>query len=123
MMDDESSIFRIGKRTPKKLGWFVTCYKRLPSGVIAPYDDKDLLQCLIVEVVDKETNRCGKFTFTKAVLIENGIMTAAKKEGKRGFRLYSPWCATQNKTACATQKWQSNCFKETAILVDQDSRA
>ena len=43
-------------------------------------------------------------------MIENGIISSDKKEGKRGFRVYPIWEIAINKQAIQTQKWQLNYF-------------
>jgi hypothetical protein len=48
--------------------------------------------------------------FTEVVLIEKGIISTSKKDGKRGFRVYSIWDKTTNKQAEKAQKWQLNYF-------------
>jgi len=43
-------------------------------------------------------------------LSKQGIITTAKKDGKRGFRVYPRWDKVQNSQAKRTQKWQLNYF-------------
>jgi len=50
--------------------------------------------------------------FPKSELINKGIITTNKKDGKRGFRVYPKWNKTTNKQAEKTQKWQLNYFYE-----------
>ena len=54
----------------------------------------------------------GQFVIPKSVLIEKGIISTSKKEGKRGFRVYPIWDKTINKQAVLTQQWQLNYFFE-----------
>lgn len=100
--------YRKAKITPKKEGQFVTFWKRIPSGVIAPFDETDDFKFLLIAV---ETNAVGGwFIFPKEVLIEKKILTTLSKEGKRGFRIYPPWTIPKNKQAIASQKWQESYF-------------
>lgn len=100
--------FRKAKITPTKVGQFVTLWKRIESGVIAPFENTDSIDLVIINVIDG--NQFGQFIFPKSVLCEQGILTVNNKEGKRGFRVYPPWDKTTNKQAIKTQNWQLNYF-------------
>ncbi len=100
--------FRTAKITPTKVGQFVTLWKRLSTGPIAPFDETDSIDIVIINVVNG--NQFGQFIFPKSVLSKQGILTVNHKEGKRGFRVYPPWDITTNKQAIKTQKWQLNYF-------------
>lgn len=58
----------------------------------------------------KYDDHFGQFIFPKSKLIEKGIISTNKKEGKRAFRVYPPWDTVINKQAERTQKWQLNYF-------------
>jgi len=64
----ENSIikFRVAKTTPKKIGQFVTCWKRNQVGPIQPFDLEDSFDFLVVTVRSGEN--FGQFVFPKAVL-------------------------------------------------------
>lgn len=109
-------ISRNAKITPKKSGQFVTFWKRNKNGIIEPFDLTDEIDFYIVNVWSE--NKFGQFVFPKSVLIENGIISTEKKEGKRGFRVYPSWDLAQNKQALRTQKWQLNCFYEINEMLD-----
>jgi hypothetical protein len=100
--------FRTAKITPSKIGQFVTLWKRVESGIIAPFEDTDSIDLVIINVESR--NRFGQFIFPKSVLCQQGIFTISQKEGKRGFRVYPPWDETTNKQAIKTQIWQLNYF-------------
>ncbi len=101
--------FRKAKITPTKVGQFVTLWKRVESGVIAPFADTDSIDLVVINV--ESGNHFGQFIFPKTVLCQQGILTITnKKEGKRGFRVYPPWDNTTNTQAIKTQKWQLNYF-------------
>ena len=100
--------YRKAKITPKKEGLFVTFWKRIPSGIIAPFDETDDFRFLIV-AVEKE-NDSGYFLFPKSILVAQKIVSTPTKEGKRAFRIYPPSSNPQNKQAIASQKWQLNYY-------------
>ncbi len=100
--------FRTAKITPTKIGQFVTLWKRLETGIIAPFENTDSIDLVIINVANG--NQFGQFIFHKSVLCKQGILTVDNKEGKRGFRVYPPWDKTTNAQAIKTQKWQLNYF-------------
>ena len=106
--------FRKAKITPKKEGQFVTFWKRIPSGIIAPFDDEDDFQFLIVNV--EFENQRGYFIFPKLLLAQKNILTTSIKDGKRAFRIYSPWDEPKNKQALTSQQWQLDCFTAASDL-------
>ncbi|WP_420580171.1 MepB family protein [Reichenbachiella sp.] len=97
-------ISRNAKVTPKKIGQFVTVWKRSAEGITIPFEAFDDFDLLIINV--KHDDQLGQFIFPKSVLIEKGIITSDKKEGKRGFRVYPPWDQPISKQATTSQKWQ-----------------
>lgn len=99
---------RKSKITPKKSGQFVTFYKRIASGVIAPFEETDDFDFLVVEVQDNL--HYGYFIFSKAELIKRQIVSTDFKEGKRAFRVYPPWSEPKSKQALTSQQWQVKCF-------------
>jgi len=101
---------RFSKITPKKIGQFVTFWKRNSEGVTEPHNVIDEFDILIINV--KTENRFGQFIFPKSVLTKKGIISTLKKEGKRGFRVYPIWDVAINKQAIKTQEWQLNYFFE-----------
>ncbi|TNE79830.1 MAG: MepB family protein [Bacteroidetes bacterium] len=103
-------VCRKAKLTPKKVGQFVTFWKRQGTGPIEPFSDQDELDFFIVNV--STATRTGLFVFPRTVLLEKGILSKANKEGKRGFRVYPPWDKVESKQAIQTQKWQLSCFYE-----------
>lgn len=113
-LNDLKIYFRKAKITPKKEGQFVTFYKRIQSGVIAPFDDEDDFQFLIVNV--EFENQRGYFIFPKLLLAQKNILTTSIKEGKRAFRIYSPWDEPKNKQALTSQQWQLDCFTAASDL-------
>ncbi|WP_243402035.1 MepB family protein [Leptospira haakeii] len=117
-LNKKQAIFRLAKITPKKIGLFVTLWKRDKKGVTIPFDKNDDIDLIIIEV--RKSNRIGHFVFSKSLLIENGIITS-KKEGKRGFRIYPPWEAPSSKQAIVSQNWQSRYFFEYQKMNIEDS--
>ncbi|MCW7467915.1 MepB family protein [Leptospira kanakyensis] len=108
--------FRKAKITPKKIGLFVTLWKRNKLGVTEPFDNKDNTDIYLISANQK--NRIGYFVFTKQILNEKGILRG-KYEGKRGFRVYPSWDKPNNKQGVETQNWQKLCFAE---LTEKDGK-
>lgn len=100
--------FRVAKITPTKIGQFVTLWKRSPSGPIAPFDDSDDID--LVVVCTRLNQHFGQFVFPKAALIKHGIFSVQNKGGKRAIRVYPPWDKTESRQAQKTQKWQLDYF-------------
>lgn len=103
-------IFRSAKITPKKDGQFVTFWKRNGEGPIEPFFESDPFDFFVVNV--RLENTFGQFVFPKSKLIKKGIISTAQREGKRAFRVYTPWDVAKNKQAQNTQKWQLDYFYE-----------
>ena len=101
-------ISRSAKITPKKIGQFVTFWKRDAEGVTTPYSEHDRFDFYVINV--KTEDKFGQFVFPKKELIERGIVSTEKKDGKRGFRIYPEWNKVQNKQAEKSQKWQLKYF-------------
>ena len=109
-------ISRNSKITPKKVGQFVTFWKRNGNGPIEPFEENDQIDFYAVNVRTK--NEFGQFVFPKSMLIKKGIMSTEKKEGKRAFRVYPSWENANNKQAERTQKWQLDYFYEINSTTD-----
>lgn len=107
-LNGRNLLSRNAKITPKKVGQFVTFWKRNGNGTIEPFNEADQIDFYVVNV--RTANKFGQFVFPKSVLIEKGILSTEKKEGKRAFRVYSKWDVVENKQAEHTQKWQLNYF-------------
>lgn len=109
-------ICRSSKITPKKVGQFVTFWRRNKEGITEPFSESDRIDFYIINV--KSEDNFGQFVFPKSELINKGIMSTNKKDGKRGFRVYPKWDKTQNKQAEKTQKWQLKYFYEINATTD-----
>lgn len=109
-------LSRKAKITPKKIGQFVTFWKRKKNGLIEPFSENDAIDFYVVNV--KTENEFGQFVFPKSVLIKKGILSTEKKEGKRAFRVYPHWDMVKNKQAKQTQMWQLNYFYEINSLTN-----
>lgn len=103
-------ICRKAKITPKKVGQFVTFWKRIDDGPIEPFNEIDEFDFFVVNI--RTETRFGQFVFPKSELIKRGIISTEKKEGKRAFRVYPKWDTTESSQAKRTQKWQSSFFYE-----------
>ncbi|PJZ57785.1 MepB family protein [Leptospira barantonii] len=116
-LDKKQVLFRLAKITPKKIGMFVTLWKRNKNGITTPYHKKDNVDLVIIEV--RKSDRIGHFVFNKNILVEKGIITS-NKEGKRGFRIYPPWELASSKQAVSSQVWQSRYFFEHQKVNQED---
>ncbi|MGO4681288.1 MepB family protein [Microbacterium sp. 2MCAF23] len=106
---DEAWHIRTARNTPTKPGAFVAFWQRDAEGSTAPFSDDDPAAGLLVFV--EQQGRRGVFRFTGAHLTELGI-TAGRRPGKRGFRVYPRWCTGLNVQATATQRAQAPAFQE-----------
>lgn len=97
-------VYRSSKITPTKTGQFVTIWKRLDDGPIAPLHEEDAFDFVLIYAEKNEQS--GFFLFPKAVLVQKRIVSSQTKEGKRGIRIYPPWDIVESKQAEKTQKWQ-----------------
>ena len=106
---DETPIkFRKSKLTPKKVGQFVTFWKRDPDGQTVPFDIDDNFNFYIIAI--KENNNSGFFIFPKTILVKENMISEKAKSGKRGFRVYADWHFPDNKQAEKTKLWQTQFF-------------
>jgi hypothetical protein len=102
--------FRAAKTTPKKVGQFVTLWKRIKNKPIQPFDMSDKVELFVINV--RKGNLLGQFVFPKSILHEKGIISNGNNGGKRAIRVYPPWELNLNQQAYKTQKWQSKYFLE-----------
>lgn len=114
-------ISRSAKITPKKVGQFVTFWKRNESGPIEPFAESNPIDFFVVNV--RSDRAFGQFVFPKSVLIQKGIISTNRKEGKRAFRVYPSWDKAQSKQAERTQKWQLDFFYTINDSTDLDKVA
>ena len=109
-LNEMKIISRSSKITPKKIGQFVTFWKRNQNGETEPYSENEIFDFYVINT--KSGDRFGQFVFPKSELINKSYISSEKKEGKRGFRVYPIWDKTKSKQAEKTQKWQLNYFFE-----------
>lgn len=109
-------ISRSAKITPKKVGQFVTFWKRNANGITQPFEENDMFDFYMVTV--RTEKEFGQFVFPKSVLIKKGIVSTNAKEGKRAFRVYPKWDIAKSKQAERTRKWQLNYFYEVNTSTD-----
>jgi hypothetical protein len=100
---------RTARNTPAKAGAFLAFWRRDLDGKTTPFGDDDVAAGLLVFV--EQGNRRGVFRFTAAHLSDLGV-TAGRRAGKRGFRVYPNWCTGLNPSATATQRAQASAFQE-----------
>lgn len=104
-------LFRQSKHTPKKIGQFVTLWKRpTPDSEIAPFDRDDGIDRVIIFA--DEQSRFGVFVFKPQLLIKKDIFSEQSEGGKRAFRLYAPWIVPVAAQAKRSKIWQCAHFIE-----------
>lgn len=109
-------ICRSAKITPKKVGQFVTFWKRNGIGPIEPFHENDAIDYFVVNL--RSGDEIGQFVFPKSILIKKGIISTEQKEGKRAFRVYPKWDFPKSKQAERTQRWQLEYFYEVHDSID-----
>jgi len=110
-VNGKNILERTAKITPKKIGQFVTCWKRNVDGITAPYKESDAIDFFVIKVSNHK--QLGLFKFPKSALVKHGILSIDKKDGKRGFRVYPIWDSPTSKQALKTQAWQLIFFTTT----------
>jgi hypothetical protein len=101
--------FRKSKVTPKKIGQFVTLWKRNPeTKETEPFEIDDNFDFYIIAA--EFNNEYGFFFFPKNILGKNNILRDNTKLGKRGFRVYPDWDIPENQQAKKTKQWQTEFF-------------
>lgn len=101
--------FRKAKITPKKIGQFVTLWKRNPeTKETEPFQSDDHFDFYII--LTQHENNLGFFFFSRKALTQYHILTSKTKEGKRGFRVYPDWDFPENRQAEKTKNWQQKSF-------------
>jgi len=73
-------ICRSSKTTPKKVGQFVTFWKRNEKGITEPYNETDQIDFYVINA--KAENNFGQFVFPKSELINKGIISTVEKTEK-----------------------------------------
>jgi len=100
--------FRKSKLTPKKIGQFVTFWKRDSAGKTVPFDIYDDSDFYIISI--EENDNSGFFIFPKTILEKQNLISSENKTGKRGFRVYADWHFPNSKQAEKTKFWQTEYF-------------
>lgn len=104
-------IYRAAKKTPKKVGYFVTLWQRGADSKTKPFDLNDSFDFVVIGV-KKEGLISGMFIFPKVVLHKQKILSDKGQKGKLGFRIYEPSSPTVNATAIRSRAWQTEHFHE-----------
>ena len=113
-VNELSVVCRNAKITPKKIGQFVTFWKRNKEGITEPLSENDPFDFYVINVRNRD--QLGQFVLPKSTLIDKGIISSSKKDGKRGFRVYPSWDTAMNPQARKTQSWQLDYF----VLLDKN---
>lgn len=116
LLNTLSVKYRKAKITPKKVGQFVTLWKRGTDGQTLPFCYDDPFDGYILAV--RQNNQLGVFIFPKKVLHEKHILSSAQQAGKRGFRLYPAWDTPLSRQAVSSQTWQCQYFYDITHMDD-----
>lgn len=108
--------FRAAKITPKKVGQFVTLWKRIGKGQIQPFDVSDPNDFFVISV--RKGDLFGQFVFPKSVLRDRGVLSKNGIGGKLAIRVYPPWDNPESALAQKTQKWQLEYFLDIYPCID-----
>lgn len=103
-----SLLFRVSKITPKKVGQFVTLWKRIGNGPTQPFAVSDPIDLFVISC--RSGPHFGQFVFPKSVLCGKDIVSDDDEGGKRGIRVYPPWDEPESRQALHTQNWQVAYF-------------
>lgn len=117
MLNANFIVSRTAKLTPKKQGQFVTFWKR-GINEIRPFHVRDKIDFFVVNVVNGDN--FGQFVFPKSVLISKRIISTDLKEGKCGFRVYTPWDVVVSSQAQKTKQWQCEYFLDISDIKSID---
>lgn len=107
-INDIKIKFRKSKLTPKKIGQFVTFWKRDQNKKTVPFDVEDDFDFYIILI--EENENAGFFIFPKSILEKKDLISSQSKAGKRGFRIYSDWHFPTSKQAERSKLWQTRYF-------------
>ena len=108
-LNGQRVLYRQAKTTPKKIGQFVTIWKREhPNSESAPIDLKDEVDWVIIAA--NEGANFGVFVFSAQLLAKKGVFSEEAKAGKRAIRVYAPWTTPTAVQAKRTKNWQTECF-------------
>lgn len=107
-INDIKIKFRKSKLTPKKIGQFVTFWKRDQNNKTVPFDLDDDFDFYLILM--EENGNAGFFIFPKSILEKEDLISSQLKAGKRGFRIYSDWHFPTSKQAEKTKLWQTRYF-------------
>ena len=66
-------ISRKAKITPRKIGQFVTCWKRNANGETEPFHEKDAIEFYCIKVFKEQQQ--GVFVFPQEILIKKKILS------------------------------------------------
>lgn len=94
--------------TAKKVGQFVTFWKRDLDGKTAPFDMNNDFTFYLIAI--EENENFGFFVFPKVILENENLISTEQKKGKRGFRIYANWHFLTNKQAEKKQTLTNEIF-------------
>ena len=84
------------------------CGSATQEGITRPYTADDGVDEFWIAAETR--HGYGYFKFPAQELAKAGVLATAKKPGKRGFRLYTPWDTDLNASATKAWAWQRGFF-------------
>lgn len=109
---------RLAKKTPKKVGYFVAFWRKNKINKNRPFNFSESKEKLIINILDG--SKKGQFVFPKNLLVEKGIISSEKCNGKMALRVYPKWEHDLNKSAVKTQNWQVPYFLDFTKGFDEE---
>lgn len=117
--------FRVAKKTPSKVGQFVTFWEKDYKGINQPFEYDESPDLLVITTF-KDNHTLGQFVFPKDILLRHNIVQSHSTKGKMGMRVYPSWDQPTSDAAKKTQNWQLAYFfiiTDGAVLPTEKIRA
>jgi hypothetical protein len=110
-LNSKSVRFRVGKKTPTKIGQFVAFWAKDSNHKNQAFSYEQSTDLMVINTFTSKNN-FGQFVFPKDVLVKQNILKTATTKGKMAIRVYPIWEKPTSKQAIETQKWQLEYFVE-----------
>ncbi|MEI5908719.1 MepB family protein [Bacillus spongiae] len=101
--------FRIAKKTPTKVGQFVSFWEKDENNKNQPFSYEQAPDLLVINT-SMNINEFGQFIFPKGILYKQNIFKTNTTNGKMAMRVYPSWDSPTSKVAIKTQEWQLPYF-------------
>ncbi|WP_128896854.1 MepB family protein [Longirhabdus pacifica] len=101
--------FRVARKTPHKVGQFVSFWEKDEHDKNQPYCYEDAPDLLVIHTFFAP-DKFGQFIFPKEILFKQNIFRTSNTKGKMAMRVYPSWDTPTSKQGIITQKWQLPYF-------------